>query len=67
MLFAKTPGDLNKMLNQLVSKSEWNLNPEKTKVKTNWNKSSINVGKSRIGYVENMYFMDSLYHPKITN
>lgn len=67
VLFAKTPGDLNRMLNELASESEkvgLKLNPEKTKVMTNGTKSSINVGKSEITYVEEYIYLGQLISPK---
>ncbi|GBP47781.1 Retrovirus-related Pol polyprotein from type-2 retrotransposable element R2DM; Endonuclease [Eumeta japonica] len=67
VLFAKTPEDLNIMLNDLASESAkvgLQLNPEKTKVMTNGNKSSINVGESQISYVEDYIYLGQLISPK---
>ncbi|GBP18410.1 Putative uncharacterized transposon-derived protein F52C9.6 [Eumeta japonica] len=65
VLFAKTPEDLNIILNDLASESSkvgLQLNPEKTKVMTNGNKSSINVGESQI--VEDYIYLGQLISPK---
>lgn len=67
VLFAKTPGDLCRMLNELASESEkvgLKLNPEKTKVMTNGPKSGIHVGASQISYVEEYIYLGQLISPK---
>ena len=64
VLFAKTPEDLSRMLNDLASESEKvGLNLEKTKAITNGYKSSINVGESRIGYFEEYIYTQQLISP----
>lgn len=67
VLFAKTSGDLNKMLNELSYESEkigLKLNPEKTKVMTNGVKDSINIRESQISYVEEYIYLGQLISPK---
>ncbi|GBP08998.1 Putative uncharacterized transposon-derived protein F52C9.6 [Eumeta japonica] len=67
VLFAKTPDDLVRMLNELASESRkigLKLNPEKTKVMTNGNKSSIKVGDSEIDYVDEYIDLGQLISPQ---
>lgn len=67
VLFAKTPEDLNRMLNELASESAkvgLKLNLEKTKVMTNGNKSNIGVGESQISYAEEYMYLGQLISPK---
>ncbi|GBP54675.1 Retrovirus-related Pol polyprotein from type-2 retrotransposable element R2DM; Endonuclease [Eumeta japonica] len=67
VLFAKTLDDLVRMLNELASESRkigLKLNPEKTKVMTNGNKSSIKVGDSEIDYVDEYIYLGQLISPQ---
>ncbi|GBP75023.1 Putative uncharacterized transposon-derived protein F52C9.6 [Eumeta japonica] len=67
VLFAKTPDDLVRMLNELASESRkigLKLNPKKTKVMTNGNKSSIKVGDSEIDYVDEYIYLGQLISPQ---
>ncbi|GBP19570.1 Putative uncharacterized transposon-derived protein F52C9.6 [Eumeta japonica] len=67
VLFAKTPDGLVRMLNELASESRkigLKLNPEKTKVMTNGNKSSIKVGDSEIDYVDEYIYLGQLISPQ---
>lgn len=66
VLFAKTSGDLNTMLNELASESEkvgLKLNPDKTKVMTNGDKTSIRVNESQISYVEEYIYLGQIISP----
>ncbi|GBP72876.1 Putative uncharacterized transposon-derived protein F52C9.6 [Eumeta japonica] len=67
VLFTKTPDDLVRMLNELASESRkirLKLNPEKTKVMTNGNKSSIKVDDSEIDYVDEYIYLGQLISPQ---
>ncbi|CAF4821695.1 unnamed protein product [Pieris macdunnoughi] len=58
VLFAKTPADLSKMINDLASESAkagLKLNPEKTKIMTNGNKDPVIVKRTKSPTWKNIY------------
>ena len=67
VLFAKTPADLSKMINDLASESAkagLKLNPEKTKIMTNGDKEPVIVEQNQISYVEEYIYLGQLMSPE---
>ncbi|XP_075990548.1 uncharacterized protein LOC142986144 [Anticarsia gemmatalis] len=63
VLFAKTPEDINKMIEDLAKESEkvgLKLNPEKTRVMTNGNKTTIRVKNTEIKYTDEYVYLGQL-------
>ncbi|GBP47009.1 Putative uncharacterized transposon-derived protein F52C9.6 [Eumeta japonica] len=63
MLFVKTPEDITKMIEDLAIESErvgLKLNPEKTRVMTNGNKTAIEVGNTEINYTDEYVYLGQL-------
>ncbi|GBP92006.1 Putative uncharacterized transposon-derived protein F52C9.6 [Eumeta japonica] len=67
VLFAKTPDDLGKMINDLASESAkfgLKLNPEKTKIMTNGKKDPVTVEQTQISYVDEYIYLGQLISPE---
>lgn len=63
VLFAKTPEDITKMIEDLATESEkvgLKLNPEKTRVMTNGTKSTIQLKNTEISYTEEYIYLGQL-------
>ncbi|GBP50358.1 Putative uncharacterized transposon-derived protein F52C9.6 [Eumeta japonica] len=63
VLFAKTPEDITRMIEDLAIESErvgLKLNPEKTRVMTNGNKTAIEVGNTEINNTDEYVYLGQL-------
>ncbi|GBP58848.1 LINE-1 retrotransposable element ORF2 protein [Eumeta japonica] len=63
VLFAKSPEDITKMINELTMESEkvgLKLNPQKTRVMTNGERININLGNKQIDYTDEYIYLGQL-------